>query len=93
MFVCSQEKHSTSHVCRDLTPQFIALFINLMLVSVRGACDDHVTCLYVLPWRQAQAQECLVEKSLKGIGRVKNLTIAKLATRVSQSVCLVHHSI
>jgi tyrosine-protein phosphatase non-receptor type 23 len=31
-----------------------------------------------------QAQECLVEKSLKGIGRVKNATISRLATRVSE---------
>ena len=31
---------------------------------------------------QGQAQECLVEKSLKGVGRVKNNTIAKLAIRV-----------
>jgi tyrosine-protein phosphatase non-receptor type 23 len=31
-----------------------------------------------------QAQECLVEKSLKGIGRVKNITISRLATRVSE---------
>ena len=35
---------------------------------------------------QGQAQECLVEKSLKGIGRVKNLTIARLATRVCSAV-------
>lgn len=31
---------------------------------------------------QGQAQECFVEKSLKGVGRVKNNTVAKLAARV-----------
>ena len=36
----------------------------------------HVVCL------QGQAQECFVEKSLKGVGRVKNNTVAKLAARV-----------
>ena len=41
---------------------------------------------------QGQDQGCLVEKSLKGIGRVKNVTISQLATKVSSltfiTVCL-----
>ena len=46
---------------------------------------DHIcSLLLLLPWLlQGQAQECLVEKSLKGVGRVKNITISKLASRVS----------
>ena len=47
---------------------------------------------------QGQAQECFVEKSLKGVGRVKNNTVAKLAARVRvgghRVIMLVyHHSI
>ena len=43
-------------------------------------------CVCVCVCVQGQAQECLVEKSLKGIGRVKNVTIARLATRVCSAV-------
>jgi hypothetical protein len=42
---------------------------------------------------QGQAQECFVEKSLKGVGRVKNNTVAKLAARVRVFMSLLesHH--
>ena len=50
------------------------------------------SCDMLLYWTQGQAQECFVEKSLKGVGRVKNNTVAKLAARVS-ALRLYHASV
>ena len=40
---------------------------------------------------QAQAQECTVEKSLKGLSRIKNLNISKIAMKVYNYVCTIYN--
>ena len=64
-----------------------------MYLVIAGAYNNGCVCvcvcmcvsiiLILFVWFQGQAQECFVEKSLRGSARVKPVTIAKLAARVS----------
>ena len=80
-----QERFAVNHASKDLGPEFVAFYKNLMLVNALLLCvwshDCHLIGYNIL---QGQAQECFVEKSLKGVGRVKNNTVAKLAARVNE---------
>ena len=68
----------------QVNPYIISHVECLNALLVFACLFSYILCAHtVCKCTQGQAQECLVEKSLKGIGRVKNVTISRLATRVS----------